>query len=233
LEHVLRDDLNQNAPRAMAVLRPLKVVIENYPEGMVEEFEVPTYPQDKENTETRVVPFSREIYIEQEDFMEDAPRKFFRLSPGREVRLLGAYLVTCDDVIKDEAGNVVELRCTYDPDSRGGKPADGRKVKGTLHWVSAPHAIPAEVRMYDRLFTTPNPDDVPDGEDFTINLNPNSLEVLTDCMVEPNLADAQVDDRYQFMRQGYFVVDTDSTPEHLVFNRTVGLRDSWAKMQKK
>jgi len=233
LEHVLRDDLNHNAPRAMAILRPLKVVVENYPEGMVEEFEVPTHPQDKENTETRVVPFSREIYVEQEDFMEDAPRKFFRLSPGREVRLIGAYIVTCNDVVKDEGGNVIELRCSYDPDSRGGKPADGRKVKGTLHWVSAQHAIPAEVRMYDRLFSTPNPNVVPEGEDFTVNLNPNSLEVLTGAMVEPNLTEAEIDDRYQFMRQGYFVVDKDSAPDKLVFNRTVGLRDSWAKSQKK
>ena len=232
LEHVLRDDLNQHAPRAMAVLRPLKIVVENYPEGMVEEFEVPTHPQDKENTEMRVVPFSREIYVEQEDFMEDAPRKFFRLSPGREVRLLGAYLVTCDSVVKDADGNVVELRCTYDPDSRGGNPPDGRKVKGTLHWVSAQHAIPAQVRMYDRLFTTENPNIAPEGEDFTVNLNPNSLEVLTGCLVEPNLTEAQIDDRFQFMRQGYFVVDKDSTSDNLVFNRTVGLRDSWAKSQK-
>jgi glutaminyl-tRNA synthetase len=233
LEHVLRDDLNQNAPRAMAVLRPLKIVIENYPENRVEEFEVPTHPQDKENTETRVVPFSREIYVEQEDFMENPPPKFFRLAPGREVRLLGAYLVTCDEVVKDEDGNVVELRCTYDPESRGGNPPDGRKVKGTLHWVSAEHAIQAEVRMYDRLFTTENPNIAPEGEDFTVNLNPNSLEVLTGCLVEPSLAEAKIDDRYQFMRQGYFVVDKDSTPDNLVFNRTVGLRDSWAKMQKK
>ncbi|NHZ72363.1 MAG: glutamine--tRNA ligase, partial [Aquificales bacterium] len=233
LEHVLRDDLNRNAPRAMAVLRPLKIVVENYPEGMVEEFEVKTHPQDKENTETRVVPFSREIYVEQEDFMEEPPRKFFRLSPGREVRLLGAYLVTCNDVVKDEDGNVVELRCTYDPDSRGGNSPDGRKVKGSLHWVSAQHAIPAEVRMYDRLFTTANPNIAPEGEDFIVNLNPNSLELLTGCMVEPNLSEAQIDDRYQFMRQGYFVVDKDSTSDQIVFNRTVGLRDSWAKMQKK
>lgn len=232
LEHVLRDDLNQNAPRAMAVLRPLKIVIENYPEGMVEEFEVPTHPQDKENTETRIVPFSREIYVEEEDFMEDPPGKFFRLSPGQEVRLLGAYLVTCNNAVKDEDGNIVELHCTYDPDSRGGNPSDGRKVKGTLHWVSAQHAIPAEVRMYDRLFTTENPNIAPEGEDFTVNLNPNSLEVLTGCMVEPNLIEAKIDDRFQFMRQGYFVVDKDSTPDNLVFNRTVGLRDSWAKSQK-
>ncbi|PID85204.1 MAG: glutamine--tRNA ligase [Chloroflexi bacterium] len=233
LEHVLRDDLNRNAPRAMAVLRPLKVVIDNYPEGMIERFEVPTHPQDKENRETRIVPFSREIYVEQEDFMEDAPRKFFRLSPGREVRLLGAYLITCHDVVKDEEGNVVALHCTYDPDSRGGNPSDGRKVKGTLHWVSAQHAIPVEVRMYDRLFTTSNPNIAPEGEDFTVNLNPNSLEILTDCMVEPNLVEAKIGDRYQFMRQGYFVVDKDSTPDNIVFNRTVGLRDSWVKMQKK
>jgi glutaminyl-tRNA synthetase len=231
LEHVLRDDLNQNAPRMMAVLKPLKVVVTTYPENQVEEFAVPVHPQNKDNTETRVVPFSREIYIEQEDFMENPPGKFFRLAPGREVRLLGAYLVTCDEVIKDDAGNVVEVRCTHDPASRGGNPPDGRKVKGTIHWVSAQHALPVEVRMYDRLFTTPNPNVTAEGEDFTVNLNPNSLEVLTGCMVEPNLAEAQIDDRFQFMRQGYFVVDTDSTPDHLVFNRTVGLRDTWAKIQ--
>lgn len=232
LEHVLRDDLNQNAPRAMAVLRPLKIVVTNYPENMVEEFEVPTHPQDKDNNETRVVPFSREIYIEQEDFMEEPPGKFFRLAPGREVRLLGAYLVTCDEVIKDEAGNITALHCTYDPDSRGGNPPDGRKVKGTLHWVSAPHAIPAEVRVYDHLFTTANPNETPAGEDFTVNLNPHSLEILTDCMVEPNLTAAKIDDSYQFMRQGYYVVDQDSTPDRLVFNQTVGLRDTWSKLQK-
>jgi glutaminyl-tRNA synthetase len=233
LEHVLRDDLNRNAPRAMAVLRPLKLIVENYPEEQVEEFAVPTHPQDKENSETRLVPFSREIYVERTDFMEDAPRKFYRLSPGREVRLLGAYLVTCTGVVKDEAGEVVELRCTYDPESRGGNSPDGRKVRGTLHWVSARHAIPAELRLYGRLFTVPNPGVAPEGADFTANLNPDSLELLPDCMLEPNLADARPGDSFQFMRQGYFVVDPDSTPEHLVFNQTVGLRDTWAKMQKK
>ncbi|MCA9973152.1 MAG: glutamine--tRNA ligase/YqeY domain fusion protein [Anaerolineales bacterium] len=233
LEHVLRDDLNQHTPRAMAVVRPLKLVIENYPEGMVEEFEVPTYPQDKESTATRVVPFSREIYVEQEDFMEDAPRRFFRLSPGREVRLLGAYYVTCTDVVKDDAGNVVELRCSYDPESRGGQTPDGRRVKGTLHWVSAAHAADAELRLYDRLFNTPDPEATPEGEDFTVNLNPNSLEVITGCKLEPNLEAAGVGDSFQFMRQGYFVKDPDSTPGHPVFNLTVGLRDTWAKTQER
>ncbi len=232
LEHVLRDDLNQHAPRAMAVLRPLKVTITNYPADAVEEFEVPTHPQDKENDETRVVPFSREIYIEQEDFMEDPPRKYYRLSPGREVRLLGAYYITCDEVVKDEAGNVVEVRCTYDPESRGGQTPDKRKVRGTLHWVSARQALNAEVRVYDHLFTQPNPDDVGDDEDFTVNLNPNSLEVLTNCKLEPNLDAAQVGESFQFMRQGYYVKDQDSTPGHPVFNLTVSLRDTWAKMQK-
>jgi glutaminyl-tRNA synthetase len=231
LEHVLRDDLNQFAPRAMAVLKPLKVVIDNYPEDMVEEFEVPTHPQDENNKETRIVPFSREIYIEQDDFMENPPGKFFRLAPGREVRLLGAYLVTCTAVEKDEAGNITALHCTHDPASRGGNPSDGRRVKGTIHWVSAAHAISAEVRLYDRLFTTPNPDDVAEGSDFTHNLNPNSLERLVGCQLEPNLAEASIGDRFQFMRQGYFVVDSESTPGNLIFNRTVGLRDSWAKAQ--
>jgi len=230
LEFVIREDLNKHAPRAMAVMEPLKIVVENYPEGMVEEFEVPVYPQDRENTEKRVVPFSREVYVEQEDFMEDAPRKFFRLAPGREVRLLGAYLVTCTDVVKDDDGNVVELRCTYDPESRGGNSPDGRKVKGTIHWVSAAHAVEAEVRLYDTLFTQENPE--AEG-DFLANLNPDSLQV-TKAMVEPDLADAKPGAQYQFMRQGYFVADAvDSKPGKLVFNRTVTLRDTWAKMQKK
>ncbi len=231
LEHVLRDDLNQFAPRAMAVIRPLKLVITNYPENMVEEFEVPTHPQDKENSETRVVPFSREIYIEQEDFLENPPKNFFRLGPGREVRLLGAYLITCDAAEKDADGNITTLHCTYDPESRGGNPSDGRKVKGTIHWVSAQHAVSAELRLYDRLFTDAFPENTADGVDFTANLNPDSLEVLTGCQLEPNLAEAQVGDRFQFMRQGYFVVDSDSTPDNLIFNRTVGLRDTWAKVQ--
>ncbi len=232
LEHAIREDLNQHAPRAMAVLNPLKVVIENYPEDMVEEFEVKTHPQDRDNTETRVVPFSREIYIERDDFMEEAPSKFFRLAPGREVRLMGAYYITCTDVIKDEAGEVVELRCTYDPESRGGQSLDGRKVKGTLHWVSGAHAVDAEVRLYNPLFTKENPQEVEEEEEFTSNLNPDSLEILTSCKLEPNLANARPGSRYQFMRQGYFSVDpVDSTPENLVFNRTVSLRDTWAKIQ--
>ncbi|MBK7179517.1 MAG: glutamine--tRNA ligase/YqeY domain fusion protein [Chloroflexi bacterium] len=231
LEHVLRDDLNQFAPRAMAVIRPLKLIITNYPENMVEEFEVPTHPQDKENNEIRVVPFSREIYIEQEDFLENPPKNFFRLGPDREVRLLGAYLVTCDSAEKDADGNITTLHCTYDPESRGGNPSDGRKVKGTIHWVSAQHAVSAELRLYDRLFTDPFPENTADGRDFTKNLNPNSLEILTGCQLEPNLAAAQIGDRFQFMRQGYFVIDSDSTPDHLIFNRTVGLRDTWAKVQ--
>ncbi len=225
LEYAIREDLNAKAPRAMAVLEPLKVVIENYPEGVVEEFEVPTYPQDKENDEMRVVPFSRTIYIEREDFMEDAPRKFYRLSVGREVRLLGAYYITCTDVVKDEAGNVVELRCQYDPESRGGSTPDGRKVKGTIHWVSADHAVPAEVRLYDQLFTKENPDE--DG-DFLANLNPDSLKVIENAMLEPSLAEAKPGDTFQFMRQGYFVADIkDSKPGKPVFNLTVNLRGSW------
>lgn len=234
LEHVVRDDLNQHAARAMAVLDPLRMVIENYPEKLVEEFEVPNYPQDRENNETRTVPFSRVIYIEREDFMEDPPKKFFRLSPGGEVRLLGAYYVTCTHVIKDENGQVVELRCSYDPESRGGASPDGRKVKGTLHWVSAAHAVPAEVRLYDTLFSRENPEETPDGSDFTTNLNPDSLVRLTGCQLEPGLAQAKPGVPYQFMRQGYFTADSvDSSPEHLVFNRTVSLRDTWAKIQQK
>jgi glutaminyl-tRNA synthetase len=228
LEHYIRDDLNNRAPRAMAILDPLKVVIENYPENQVEEFEVPNYPQDKENAETRVVPFSRTIYLEREDFMENPPGKFFRLAPGREVRLFGAYYVTCTDVIKDEEGRVVELRCTFDPESRGGKTADNRKVKGTLHWVSAGHAVTAEVRLYEPLFVKENPEE---GE-LTDNLNPESLVVLTNCQLEPSLAGAKPGVSYQFMRQGYFTADSeDSSPDHLVFNRTLPLRDSWAKLQ--
>lgn len=234
LEHAIREDLNEHAPRAMAVLQPLKLVVENYPEEMVEEFEVKTHPQDRDDTETRVVPFSREIYIEQDDFMEDAPKKFFRLAPGREVRLMGAYYVTCNEVIKDDQGNVVELRCSYDPESRGGQSPDGRKVKGTLHWVSAKHAVAAEVRLYQPLFTKENPEDVEDGQDFTSNLNPSSIEVLPACMLEPSLAEAVPGRGYQFMRQGYFCLDSvDSTPEKLVFNRTVSLRDTWAKVNTK
>jgi glutaminyl-tRNA synthetase len=234
LEHVIRDDLNQNAPRAMAVLRPLRVVIENYPEDQVEQFDVPNYPQDRNNTETRKVPFSRVIYIEREDFMEDPPKKFFRLAPGREIRLLGAYYMTCVDVLKDEdTGEIVELRCKYDLESRGGSSPDGRKVKGTLHWVSAEHAKRALVRLYDTLFLKENPAVVEDGEDFTEYLNPYSLEELTDAWVEPSLAQAKPGARFQFMRQGYFAVDIkDTSGDNLVFNRTVTLRDTWAKIQK-
>lgn len=233
LEHCIRENLNQNASRAMAVLRPLRVVIENYPEGQVEEFAVDNHPQRPE-LGTRKVPFSRVVYIERDDFSENPPAKFFRLAPGREVRLMNAYYVTCVGVVKDAAGEVVELRCTYDPESRGGATADGRKVKGTLHWVSAEHAVEAQVRLYDNLFMKENPYDVPEGLDFTSNLNPDSLEVLTGCKLEPGLAGAVVGDRFQFMRQGYFCVDNrDSRPGALVFNRTVGLKDTWAKLQQR
>ena len=228
LEYAIREDLNARAPRAMGVIRPLKITITNYPENMVEEFEVPTHPQDKTNTETRIVPFSREIYVEQSDFMEDAPGKFFRLSQGREVRLLGAYYVTCTDAVKDAEGNVVELKCEYDPESRGGQSPDGRKVKGTIHWVSAQHAVPAELRLYDVLFTDEDPEA---AGDFLENLNPDSLQIVDNAMLEPDLAEAKPGDQFQFMRQGYFVVDPDSTPEKMVFNRTVTLRDTWAKQQ--
>ena len=234
LEHVIRDDLNWHAPRGMAVLDPLKIVIENYPEDKEETFDISTYPQDKENDETHEAPFSREIYIERDDFMEDPPRKFYRLSPGKEVRLLGAYYITCTDVVKDpDTGEVVELRCTYDPASHGGSTPDGRKVRGTLHWVSARHARDAEVRLYDRLFLTEDPYDYPEGGDFTENINPDSLSTLQ-AKVEPSLAEAEPGARFQFMRQGYFAVDpVASTPERLVFNRTVSLRDSWSKIRKK
>ncbi len=232
LENCLRQDLNQTANRVMGVLDPLKVVITNYPEGQDELLDAVNNPED-ESAGTRQVPFSRELYIEQADFMEDAPKKFFRLAPGREVRLRYAYFITCNEVVKDADGNVVELRCTYDPATRGGDAPDGRKVKGTLHWVSAPHAIPAEVRLYDRLFTKENPEQVEEGQDFIANLNPDSLTVLSDCMLEPCLKDAALGDRLQFERLGYFCVDLDSTSDKLVFNRTVTLRDTWAKMQKK
>jgi glutaminyl-tRNA synthetase len=234
LEHCVREDLNKRAIRAMAVLRPLKVVIENYPEGQVEEMDAINNPED-ESAGTRKIPFSRELYIEQSDFMADPPKKFFRLGPGREVRLRYGYFVTCTDVVKDPAtGEVVELRCTYDPETRGGNaPPDGRKVKGTIHWVSAAHAVKAEVRLYDHLFTKENPGDVPEGGHFSDNLNPASLEVLTDCLLEPSLAESRPGEPIQFERNGYFCVDPDSTPEKLVFNRTVTLKDTWAKIQKK
>ncbi len=233
LEHCLREDLNKRAPRVMAVLRPLRMVIDNYPEGQVEWFDAVNNPEDP-GMGTRKVPFSRVLYVEQDDFREDPPKKWFRLAPGREVRLKHAYLVTCVQVVKDEqTGEVVELHCTYDPETRGGAAPDGRKVRGTLHWVSAAHALEAEVRLYNRLFTKADPDDTPEGLDFRANLNPNSLEVLTECRVEPSLAGAEVGSHYQFLRLGYFCVDPDSLAGKLVFNRTVPLRDTWAKIERK
>jgi glutaminyl-tRNA synthetase len=231
LVHAIREDLNQRAPRVFGVLRPLRVVIDNYPEDLAEEMECINNPEDA-SMGTRKVPFSRVLYLEREDFREDPPRKWFRLAPGREVRLRYAYFVTCVDVVKDENGEVVELHCTYDPATRGGDAPDGRKVKGTLHWVSADHSLPAEVRLYDHLFLKPDPEDAEEGADFTANLNPNSLEVLTSCRVEPSLAGAAPGSRYQFERQGYFCVDPDSSNGNLAFNRTVALRDTWAKIEK-
>jgi len=231
LEHCLREDLNKTSPRVMAVLRPLRVVIDNYPDGKVEEMEAINNPEDA-SAGTRKVPFSKVLYIEREDFMEEPPKKFYRLAPGREVRLRYAYFVTCSDVVKDSQGNITELHCTYDPATRGGDAPDGRKVKSTLHWVCAEHAIDAEVRLYDHLFAKENPDDVPEGQDFTANLNPSSLEVLRGCKVEPSLADAEPMERFQFERMGYFCVDADTTSGKVVFNRTVILRDPWAKLQK-
>jgi glutaminyl-tRNA synthetase len=233
LEHVVRDDLNQVAARVMAVLRPLRVVIENYPEDQFEEFEITSFPQDKSREETRPVPFSRVIYIEESDFMEDPPKKFFRLAPEREVRLIGAYYITCQEVIKDNDGRVIELRCTYDPESSGGSTPDGRKVRGSIHWVSAAQALPAELRLYNTLFLKENPEDTSDGSDFTTNINPQSLELLPNAWVEPSLVDAASGDHFQFMRQGYFFADpVDSKPDRLIFNRTITLRDTWAKLQK-
>ncbi len=235
LEHCLREDLNRTAQRVMAVLRPLKIVIENYPQAGDrgdEELEAVNNPED-ESAGTRRVPFARELWIERSDFMEDPPKKFFRLAPGREVRLRYGYFITCTDVVKDENGEVVELRCTYDPETRGGQAPDGRKVRGTIHWVSARHAIQAEVRLYDHLFASENPNVVEEGGDFTDHLNPDSLEVLTDCRVEPSLAKAVPGDRVQFERTGYFCVDPDSAPGRPVFNRTVTLRDTWARIQRR
>lgn len=231
LEYVIRQDLNTRAPRRLGVLNPLKIVIDNYPEGKVEEMEAINNPVDA-SMGTRYIPFSKVLYIEQDDFREDPPRKFFRLAPGREVRLRYAYFITCTNIVKDNDGNVIELRCTYDPATRGGDAPDGRKVKATLHWVSAQHALPAEVRLYDRLFTKANPDDVEEGQDFVSNLNSDSLNVVYPAYVEPNLAGVQPGEIFQFERQGYFNVDLDSTAEKLVFNRTVALRDTWAKIEK-
>jgi glutaminyl-tRNA synthetase len=232
LEHCVRDDLNQRVRRSMAVLRPLKVVIENYPDDQVEELEAPYFPDDPPRMGARTVPFSRELYVERHDFREDPPKKFFRLAPGREVRLRWGFFIRCHDVVKDpETGEVVELRCTYDPETRGGSAPDGRKVRGTIHWVSAAHAVDAEVRLYDRLFRSPSPGR--GGRDIHDDLNPESLEVLTGCKLEPALAAAASGDRYQFERTGYFVVDPDSRPGRPVFNRTVPLRDSWAKIERR
>jgi glutaminyl-tRNA synthetase len=232
LEHFQRDDLNRRASRAMVVLRPLKVVIDNYPEGQEEFVEVANNPEDP-GAGTRQVPFSREIYIEQDDFREVPPPKYYRLSPGKEVRLRNAYFITAQNVVKDAAGNIVEVHCTYDPASRGGNSPDGRKVKSTIHWVSTAHAISAEIRLYDKLFTKSDPNDVAEGESFLSHLNPDSLEILTSAKLEPSLASASLDERYQFERVGYFCLDSDSTPDKLVFNRTLPLKDSWAKIEKK
>ncbi len=231
LEHCLREDLNKRALRVMAVLNPLRVVIDNYPEDQVEELDADNNPEDP-GMGTRKVPFSRIIYIEKEDFREDPPKKFFRLAPGREIRLKHAYYIKCVGVVKDgKTGEVVELHCTYDPETRGGWSKDGRKVRGTSHWVSASHSLEAEVRLYDRLFTKPNPDNEKKGSDYKESLNPNSLETLTSCRMEPGLANAKPGNHYQFLRQGYFCVD--SSGGRLVFNRTVPLRDSWSKIEKK
>lgn len=232
LEHYLRQDLNKTAPRVMAVLNPLKVVITNYPENQTEELDAINNPED-ESAGTRKIPFGKEIYIEKADFMEEPPKKFFRLSPGKEVRLRYAYFITCQEVIKDASGNIVELRCTYDPATKGGDSPDGRKVKATLHWVSAKDCLNAQVNLYEHLFTKQNPEDVEDGTDWTDNLNPESLKTIDNCKVEPSLASAKPLDRMQFERLGYFCVDTQSKSDALIFNRTVGLKDEWAKIQSK
>ena len=232
LEHFVREDLNKRAPRVMAVLRPLKVVIDNYPDSQVEEMDAVNNPEDA-SAGTRKVPFSRVLYIEQDDFREDPPKGYFRLSPGREVRLRYGYFITCKSVVKNDKGEVVEVHCTYDPATHGGNSPDGRKVKSTIHWVSAAHAVDAEVRIYENLFTKENPGEVEEGQDFSANLNPKSLEAITDAKLEPSLANAAVGSRYQFERLGYFCVDLDSTSGKLVFNRTVALKDTWAKVEKK
>jgi glutaminyl-tRNA synthetase len=232
-QHTIRQDLDPICKRVMAVLKPIKLVIENFPEDKTVELEIDFYRHDKERSETRVVPLSRVVYIEQEDFSDDPPPKYFRLAPGREVRLMNACLVTCTGFTKDEEGNIVEVRCTYDPDSIGGQSPDGRKVKGTLHWVSAAHAINAEVRMYSQLFTAEDPEDVDESKDFTDNLNPQSIEILETSKIEPSMANAKPGERYQFLRQGYFYLDPEiSTERKFIFNLTVPLRDSWAKIKK-
>jgi glutaminyl-tRNA synthetase len=231
LEHCLREDLNKTSPRVMAVLQLLKVIIDNYPEGKIEELPAINNPEDPSAGE-RLLPFSRELYIERDDFMETPPKKFYRLAPGREVRLRYAYFITCTNAVKDQTGQIIELHCTYDPATRGGDAPDGRKVKSTLHWVSASHSLKAEVRLYDHLFTRQNPEEAEQEENFKSNLNPDSLEVLKDCRVEPSLKSAAAGDRYQFERLGYFCVDPDSRSGRLIFNRTVTLKDEWAKIQK-
>jgi glutaminyl-tRNA synthetase len=234
LEHCLREDLNKRANRYMAVLRPLKVVIENFPEGEADYLDAVNNPEDPEEG-TRKVPFSKVLYIEQDDFMEEPPKKFFRLAPGREVRLRYGYFITCTDVVKDEVtGEIIELRCTYDPETRGGNAPDGRKVKATLHWVSAEHALQAEVRLYSHLFIKENPAEVGENEDFTAHINPDSMEILDNCRVEPSLGDMKPEEICQFERLGYFCADRkDHARDKLVFNRTVTLRDTWAKLKKK
>jgi len=232
LEHFVREDLNKRAPRRMAVLRPLKVVIDNYPEGQVEEVEAVNNPED-ESAGKRKAPFSKVLYIEQDDFREDPPKQYYRLSPGREVRLRYGYFITAKTVVKNDKGEVTEVHCTYDPSTRGGNAPDGRKVKSTIHWVSAAHALDAEVRMYDKLFTKEDPNQVEEGQEFTANLNPNSLEVIAQAKLEPSLGNAPIESRYQFERLGYFCVDRDSESGRPVFNRTVALKDTWAKVEKK
>jgi glutaminyl-tRNA synthetase len=232
LEHFVRESLNKHAARVMAVLKPLKVVIDNYPDDLVEEMDAINNPED-ESMGTRKVPFSKVLYIEQDDFREDPPKQYFRLAPGREVRLRYGYFITCRDVVKNAQGEIVELHCTYDPATRGGNAPDGRKVKSTIHWVSAAHAVDAEVRLYENLFAKENPNDTEDGQDFTANLNPHSLEVLQGSKLEPSLGKAAPGSRYQFERLGYFCVDKDSTPGTQVFNRTIGLRDTWAKIERR
>jgi glutaminyl-tRNA synthetase len=234
LEHAIRSDLNMRVPRVMCVVNPLKVVLTNYPDGQVEQLDASYYPHDVPLTGSRLVPFSRELYIERDDLMEDPPKKFFRLAPGREVRLRYGYFITCTDVVKNDAGEIVELRCTYDPATRGGDSPDGRKVQGTIHWVSAPHALDVTLRLYDKLFTIPEPESVGDGKDFLSVVNPESLVVVNNAKIEPSVATDPVGTRYQFERTAYFISDTvDSKPGALVFNRTVTLRDSWAKMKTK
>jgi glutaminyl-tRNA synthetase len=232
LEHSVREDLNRRVPRVMAVLRPLKIVVTNYLEDQVEEVDVINNPEDP-SAGTRKVPFSRVLYIEQDDFREHPPKKFFRLSPGSEVRLRCAYFIKCTEIVKNEAGEIVEVRCTYDPSTRGGDAPDGRRVKATLHWVSAAHAVAAEVRLYDRLFSVADPEGTGDGKTFLDRLNPQSLEIVRDAKVEPSLRQANAGDRFQFERLGYFCADRDTRPDALVFNRTVSLRDTWARIQQK